>query len=66
MRDKLLTLEELMEKLGVNSKKTIYNLRKKGMPTLQASNRIIRFDFDEVKNWMRNESPNTERKDDNE
>lgn len=65
MSDRLLNMTELMEKLGVASRKTIYNWRKKGMPTLQVSKGNPRFDFNDVKNWMKNESP-IERKDDNE
>ncbi|BBI30749.1 hypothetical protein KCTCHS21_01480 [Cohnella abietis] len=56
MNDRLLNMTELMQKLGIASRKTIYNWRKQGMPTFQVSKGNPRFDFNEVKNWMKNKT----------
>lgn len=51
---KFLTVEDVAEMLQV-TRTTIYNLKKKGMPFIKLG-KNIRFDQDEVVNWVRSNS----------
>ena len=57
--DKLLTTNELAEKLGVH-RTTIYNMRKKGLPVMMVLG-APRFDFSKVMEWIKDESHDTDR-----
>jgi len=48
---KYLTIEDVSEMLQV-TRTTIYNLKKKGMPFIKLG-KTIRFDQDEVINWIK-------------
>lgn len=51
----LVGVKELQKRLNV-SRVTIFELMKDGMPTIRISERIIRFDPDEVVNWLKNKA----------
>lgn len=48
----LVGVKELSKRLNV-SRPTIFELIKDGMPTIRISERILRFDPDEVMNWLK-------------
>lgn len=52
MSDRLLTAAELAEVLGVSADWIYDQARFHGMPRYKRGN-VLRFDADEVKNWMR-------------
>lgn len=47
----LITQTELMRKLVIKSRNTIYLWRKEGCPCIQ-KRKFIRFDFDKVVEWL--------------
>jgi len=54
-----LTAGELMEKLNI-SRSTLYRWRKDGMPHEKLGHKTIRYDFDEVKEWLRQRGQGSE------
>ena len=60
MRTQYITVEQLMEILNV-SRSTLYLWRKKGLPSKKIG-RSIRFDYNEVKNWIDNLNSDREEK----
>lgn len=48
----LVGVKELQERLGV-SRVTIFDLIKEGMPTIRISERILRFDPEDVMAWIK-------------
>lgn len=48
----LVGVKDLQKRLNV-SRVTIFELIKDGMPTIRISERILRFDPDEVMNWLK-------------
>lgn len=52
---KLMNKRELAKALGVNPR-TIYNYRKRGLPYIKLGARSVRYDFDEVVTWFRNQN----------
>lgn len=57
--DKLLTTNELADKLGVH-RTTIYNMRKNGMPVIMAMG-APRFNYSEVIEWMKGEAADNDK-----
>lgn len=51
----LVGVKELQKRLNV-SRVTIFELMKEGMPTIRISERILRFDPDEVMHWLKNKA----------
>lgn len=51
----LVTIKQLEELLQV-SRQTIYDWRKEGMPYIQINGRSVRFDYDEVIEWLKSRS----------
>lgn len=51
----LIGVKELQERLNV-SRPTIYELMKDGMPSVRVSERILRFDPDDVMAWLKNKA----------
>lgn len=51
----LIGVKELQDRLNV-SRKTVFDLMKEGMPNIRISERILRFDPDEVMNWLKNKA----------
>lgn len=49
----LIDAKELQKRLNV-SRPTIYELIKEGMPNIRISERILRFNPDEVMTWLEN------------
>lgn len=50
--DSILTIKEICEKLQL-SRVTVLKLRKQGMPSMKV-NRSVRFDENEVMEWLKN------------
>ena len=53
--EKLLTRKQLAEKLQV-SDMTIHRYVKQGMPYLRVGNKLMRFDFEKVKEWLQEQN----------
>lgn len=51
----MLTEKELRQRLWVN-RGTVLKLRKQGLPHIKIG-RLVRFDFDDVMNWLKANSP---------
>jgi len=51
MKD-LITTKELCEKLRV-SLRTLARMRANGMPCIKMSNKMVRYDLDEVMKWIK-------------
>jgi excisionase family DNA binding protein len=51
----LVGVKEMAKRLNV-SRVTVFELMKEGMPTIRISERIIRFDPDEVMQWVKNKA----------
>jgi predicted DNA-binding transcriptional regulator AlpA len=50
--ERLLTIEELTERLNV-SKQQIYKLQREGMPKIKVSHKVTRYDWEEVLTWLK-------------
>lgn len=57
---KLLNQEEMREVLGL-SKVAFVNLRKQGMPHYRLTERLLRFNPDEVLKWLRERTEGSEK-----
>lgn len=51
----LVGVKEIAKRLDV-SRPTVFELMKEGMPSIRISERILRFDPDEVMSWLRNKA----------
>lgn len=51
----LVGVQEIAKRLNV-SRVTVFELIKEGMPSIRISERILRFDPDEVMHWIRNKA----------
>lgn len=52
-KDKLMTADQVAEYLGIH-KYTVYELvRNHGLPVIRLYPRVLRFDKDEIRKWMR-------------
>ena len=52
MTDKLYTEIELMGILGIKSRNTLINMRKRGLPYIKIGKKLIRYDLNEVREWI--------------
>ena len=50
---KLITYKELMKRLDIKSRSTVYRWVKKGCPCVGGMNRFIRFEFNDVLEWLK-------------
>jgi len=57
----IMTEIQLLEKLKI-CKPTLYSMRKRGMPCIKVGNRLIRYDFADVIEWLKNNDPLSERR----
>lgn len=48
----LVGIKEIQKRIGV-SRNTVFDLMKQGMPNVRISERILRFDPDEVLDWLK-------------
>lgn len=51
----LIGVKELSERLGI-SRVTVFDLIKEGMPNIRISERILRFDPDDVLDWLKHKA----------
>lgn len=51
--NELCNQDDLMKKLKIKSRNTLYLWRKRGMPVIKQG-RSIRFDYPDVLNWLKN------------
>lgn len=51
--EKLITIEELAEKMGVSTQQ-IYKLQREGLPKIKISHKVTRYDWEEVVDWLKN------------
>ena len=58
MGERMISTKELAEFLKVHEN-TIYNLIKRGLPVYKISNQEYRFDVEEVKGWLKQNSIKT-------
>jgi len=56
MRDKLQSVTQVAENLGV-SERTVYRYMDQGMPRYRVGSGTFRFDMNEVLDWMREKTP---------
>lgn len=52
MNGNLLKTNELLEKLDI-SRATLYRLIDKGLPQIKISHKVVRYDFEEVFQWLK-------------
>lgn len=48
----LVGIKDIQKRIGI-SRNTVFDLIKQGMPAVRISERILRFDPDEVLNWLK-------------
>ncbi len=48
----LLTVDELAAKLGI-SRRTVFQLRKEGLPVVVIRAKAVRYDLDDVLRWLK-------------
>ncbi len=52
--EKLMTKKEIAEYLGISTITVDFYRKKKGMPFIKVGHKLIRFDVNEVKDWLKN------------